>query len=131
RGDMRDFTLPRRYRHVFIGFNSFSHNLTQEDQLATLRCCREHLEEGGLLGLVLFHPIAEKLAHFDGTPHVGIEYVSGPGEKTVVLDAITPDRVEQINRVRRRIERRNDAGAVLEAIDREFAIRYVYKPEME
>ena len=49
RADMRAFALKRRYANVFIGFNSFAHNLTQEDQLRTPRCCREHLADGGHL----------------------------------------------------------------------------------
>jgi len=42
-GDMRDFARARRYALIFVAFNSFLHNLTQEDQLATLAHCREHL----------------------------------------------------------------------------------------
>ena len=69
--DMRDFTMPRRYGLIVIGFNSFLHNLTQEDQLRTLERCREHLLPGGRLHLVVFHPSARRLAAFDGTPGAG------------------------------------------------------------
>jgi hypothetical protein len=40
---MRDFSLPRRYAAVLIPFNAFAHNLTTDDQRATLRCCYRHL----------------------------------------------------------------------------------------
>ena len=43
RADMRDFTMPRRYALITIPFRAFMHNLTTDDQLRTLRCCREHL----------------------------------------------------------------------------------------
>jgi len=48
-GDMRDFSLGRRYAAVLIPFNAFAHNLTTDDQRATLRCCYRHLEPNGLL----------------------------------------------------------------------------------
>jgi SAM-dependent methyltransferase len=48
-GDMRAFRLERRYACVMIPFNAYAHNLTADDQLGTLRCCREHLEPGGRL----------------------------------------------------------------------------------
>jgi SAM-dependent methyltransferase len=130
-GDMRRFRLPRRYAHVFIGFNSFAHNLTQQDQLDTLVCCREHLAEGAHLTLVLFHPSAEKLMKFDGTPFIAIEYATPEGGTVQVWDSIRPDRVEQINQVERRVEQRDAHGAITATGGIAFSMRYVYKPEME
>src|SRR5262249_30567211 len=125
--DMRDFALPRRYALVFIPFNSFGHNLTQADQLRTLRACREHLAPGGRLALSLSHPSAQKLAGFDGTPHVGIEYDTPDGGRVTVWDAPRPDRVEQLNHVERRFERRDRDGRVVETGQYAFTIRYVFK----
>ena len=42
--NMAAFRLPRRYALVMIPFNAFVHNLTSDDQLATLQSCRHHLE---------------------------------------------------------------------------------------
>ena len=47
RPDMRDFTMPRRYRRVICPFNAFAHVETTEAQLATLACVRQHLEPDG------------------------------------------------------------------------------------
>lgn len=130
--DMRDFTLPRRYARVVIGFNTFGHNLTQQDQLATLRCCREHLEEGGHLSIVMFHPSVFKLVSFDGSPREvrTLPDPAGPGSVRVV-DASTADLVEQINTVKRRVERLDPNGTVTATHEFEFQLRYVWKPEME
>src|SRR6185436_20106172 len=49
RANMDGFRLPRRYALIMIPFNAFIHNVTTNDQLATLQACREHLEAGGLL----------------------------------------------------------------------------------
>lgn len=81
-GDMRDFSLPRRYAAVLIPFNAFAHNLTTDDQRATLGCCYRHLLPGGLLAMDTFratqgmlaeppsHPVLEReVAHpVDGHP---------------------------------------------------------------
>jgi SAM-dependent methyltransferase len=55
-GDMRSFSLARRFRAIFVGFNSFSHLLTPEDALACLSRVREHLDDEGRLALSVFVP---------------------------------------------------------------------------
>lgn len=54
--DMRRFSLRERAALVTIPFRAFLHNLTTEDQLATLRSCFEALEPGGRLALNVFNP---------------------------------------------------------------------------
>ncbi len=127
--DMRDFTLPMRYALIAIGFNSFLHNLTQEDQLATLRCCRQHLESGGRLQLVVFHPSVEGLLKWSGK-EVLTKELDWQGRHYRVLDRAEDDRVEQIRRMTRRVEILEGGRKVDERVER-FDLRYVYKPEME
>ena len=75
-GDMRAFTLPRRYASILIPFNAFAHNLTADDQLATLRCCHEHLAPAGRLAFDAFSatpamlatPVADPVLELE-TPH--------------------------------------------------------------
>lgn len=75
-GDMRAFALPRRYACVMVPFNAFAHNLDADQQLATLRCCREHLLPGGRLVFDVFSatpamvatPVAEPVLELE-TPH--------------------------------------------------------------
>ena len=130
--DMRDFSLPRRYALVIIPFNSFLHNLSQEDQLATLRCCRAHLAPGGRLVVIAFHPSIKKLNDFNGTPLLikEVPNLGGPGVVRM-FDAITTDRIEQINTVKRRLEFMDPSGAVAAVHNSEFRLRYIFKPEME
>lgn len=47
RGDMREFRMPRRYARILCAFNAWAHLLDNESQLASLRCVREHLLDGG------------------------------------------------------------------------------------
>lgn len=129
-GDMRDFSLPGRYALIAIGFNSFLHNLTQEDQLATLRCCRSHLASGGRLAMTAFHPSAEKLIEWTG-PERFLKDLPWQGGRVRVYDRAEDDRVDQIRNMTRRIEFTDAAGAVAREAHVRFRLRYIYKPEME
>ena len=130
-GDMRDFTRPRRYALIFIAFNSFLHNLTQEDQLATLRGCRQHLAPGGRLMISVFHPDARKLIEHDGTPRV-IKTLPQPGGGSAkVTDRGRCDPIAQLVQVARQVEMRDAGGGVTETHEMSFELRYVYLPEME
>jgi len=128
--DMRDFSLPGRYALILIAFNSFLHNLTQEDQLATLRCCRLHLEPGGRLALITFHPSAEKLIEFSTGEHLVADRPL-EGGRIRVFDHADDDRVEQTRHVTRRIVRLDAAGGVASEEIFRFRLRYIFKPEME
>ena len=131
-GDMRDFTRPHRYALIFIPFNSFLHNSTQAEQVATLRCCREHLESDGRLMLTVFHPRAGKLVEHDGTPRLvkTIPHPAGAGSVRMT-DTGRCDAVEQRIQVEREVEMLDAGGAVLARHELKFDLRYVYKPEME
>ena len=54
--DMRNFNLDDTFDMIIIPGRSFIHNITTDDQLATLKCCRKHLAESGRLVLNLFYP---------------------------------------------------------------------------
>lgn len=127
--DMRAFTLPRRYAAIAIRFNSYLHNLTQDDQLGTLRCCRAHLAPGGRLELNVFHPDSGKLAEGSGPEKLFKERTVGP-RVVRILDRTEDDHVEQIRHVFRRIEI-VERGRITEERHARFSLRYVFKPEME
>lgn len=55
-GDMRNFSMGRRYARIFCAFNGFAHCETIEDQLAFLHRSLEHLEPGGALVLHMSYP---------------------------------------------------------------------------
>lgn len=130
-GDMRDFTRPRRFALITVPFNSFLHNMTQADQLATLRCCREHLGPGGRLMLNVFHPSSPKLAEHDGVPRVIKTVPHSAGGSARVIDAGRCDPVEQHIGITRIVELLDGAGKVRATHDLSFELRYIWKPEME
>jgi SAM-dependent methyltransferase len=55
-GDMRRFKIEQHFGLILVPLNTFLHNLTLDDQLATLACCKKHLRPGGLLVLDCFNP---------------------------------------------------------------------------
>ena len=131
RADMSDFRLPRRYALVIIPFNAFTHNLTQQNQINCLECCREHLQPGGALV-------------FDGA-FPGLHWIAAPqcsrvleGETTDprtgrtlrVFDTRSFDRVRQLQHSITEVESVRPDGTV-ELLQRsEFDTRWVYKEEM-
>jgi SAM-dependent methyltransferase len=131
RGDMRDFTLPRRYALVIIPFNTFLHNVTTADQLATLRGCRRHLVPGGALMFDVFSPDVHRLLDA-GRERMAFEHPHPAGRGTLrVFDVATTDAVEQVRDFRRRVEVRDEDGGLIERHDLAFRLRYVWKNEME
>jgi SAM-dependent methyltransferase len=130
--DMRSFTLPGRFALIVIAFNSFLHNLTQADQLSTLRTCRAHLAPGGRLVVVIFHPAIEKLLeHARGeTLMKDVPDPAGTG-RVRFRDVVDDDRIEQVRRVSRRVEFTDRDGAVVRSAPVRFTLRYVFKPEMD
>lgn len=55
-GDMRRFQIDRHFGLIIAPLNTYLHNLTLDDQLATLRSIKPHLRPGGLLVLDCFNP---------------------------------------------------------------------------
>jgi ubiquinone/menaquinone biosynthesis C-methylase UbiE len=127
--DMRDFSLPKRYVIITIPFNSFLHNLTQADQLRTLRCCRHHLDSGGRLVMNVFQPSLEKL--LQGSDEQLFKQLSRDGGTVRIWDRTEDDHAEQLRHVNRRIEFLDAAGQRTREEHVSFSLRYIFKPEME
>ncbi len=131
-GDMRAFPMPRRYACVMIPFNAFAHNLTADDQLATLRCCHEHLTPGGRLVFDVFSatpammatPVAEPVLELE-TPHpeTGLLLRLYDGRR---LDVATQTQHSQIA-----IEELDAGGRVARTHRFVAVVRWVYPSEME
>ena len=54
--DMRNFNLDDPFEMIIIPGRSFLHNITTDDQLSTLKCCRKHLADNGRLVMNFFYP---------------------------------------------------------------------------
>ncbi len=131
-GDMRDFTMPRRYALVLIPCNGFVHNLTTGDQLKTLRVCREHLEPGGALVLHTFNPSFAEMARPDGERVLELEAPHPvTGLPIRLYDTRRKDRVNQLQFSVNEVEELDAQGNVLRVRRNETTMRWVYQAEME
>jgi SAM-dependent methyltransferase len=131
RGDMRDFTMPGRYRLMTIPFRAFMHLLTTDEQLQALRCMREHLEPGGNLAFNVFYPSLDHLASHHGVRALAID-VPHPatGHRVAVYDTSRYDVIQQRVAVEREIVEDDDRGPA-RATYVAFTLRWVYRWELE
>ena len=130
--DMRTFRLPRRYALIVIPFNAFIHNLTADDQLATLTHCREHLQPGGQLAFDGYFPGAALITAPDGVRVLELETVHPKTKLPIRLyDTRSFDRVKQLQHSINDIELLDATGAVTETHRSTVTLRWIYKTEME
>ncbi len=130
--NMNDFQLSRRFALIMITFNSFVHNLSTEDQITTLRLCRDHLLPGGLLVFDTFFPAAAIITAPEGARDLEAE-VKHPltGLPVRLFDTRSFNRVEQIQRSHNEIEELDARGRVVAVHHSYSAVRWIYKSEME
>jgi SAM-dependent methyltransferase len=130
--DMRDFTLPRRYALIMIPFNAFLHNLTTEDQLATLGCCRTHLETNGALVMHASYNGAKVVLESGGPAALELE-VRDPASGHLLqhYDSRTIDPVRQLQHSVNEVRELDAAGRVVASHTSETDVRWVYPAELE
>ena len=94
--DMQDFKLAEKFDFIFIGFNSFLHNLTDKDALNCLRSVRNHLNGNGLFLLSIFLPDPEFL-YRDEYLHEARTFFNYKGKQCRVMERNSYDDETQIN----------------------------------
>jgi len=94
--DMRDFNLGYIYDFAFIGFNSFLHNLNDDDALKCLKSINNHLSNNGLFLLSIFQPDPMFL-YQDEYLHEARSYFNYNGKKCRMMEKNTYDDETQIN----------------------------------
>jgi len=130
--DMRDFTLPRLYARVLCAFNAFAHCETLEDQLATLRCCREHLAPGGALVLHISYPGTALWLGAGGEPVLEHETTRpASGHRLQIYDRRFLDRVNQSQRSEIEVREMDSRGGIVTSHRFETRQRWVYRYELE
>ena len=133
-GDMRALTLADSYSLVIIPFRAFLHNLTWDDQLATLQRAHEQLRPGGELALNVFHPSLEFMAANAGTLQ-GVWRARGPrtlegGGFAVYSDMTRYDTVHQRLRSLIRTEEFGSDGALLRTHMMDLELAYLYRSDI-
>lgn len=128
-GDMRRFRIDQHFGLIIVPLNTFLHNLTLDDQLATLACCKKQLRPGGLLVLDCFNPDP---AHAEDDRRLIVQrgvIDRATGQPALLLLARTTDWNNQRQEITYLIDRSDQTGAVQRAI-LPTMYRFIFRHEM-
>jgi SAM-dependent methyltransferase len=128
-GDMRRFKIDQHFGLIIVPLNTFLHNLTLDDQLATLACCKKHLRPGGLLVLDCFNPDPAHAAD-DGRLIVQRRVIDREtGQPAVLLLARLTDWNNQLQEITYFIDRIDRNGTVRRVI-LPTTYRFIFRHEL-
>jgi SAM-dependent methyltransferase len=133
--DMRSFALNEQYALLIIPFRAFLHNLTREDQIATLTCAHRHLRPGGELAFNVFHPSLEYMAAHAG-PYAGAWRARQPikldaGGFVVYSEMTTYDTVAQRLQSLIRTEEFSSDGSLTRTHMMNLELAYLYPADVK
>jgi len=101
RADCRHFKLNRRFRLIFVAYNSLGHLHDLESVAACFLCVRRHLTEDGRFIVDFFNPRLDVLTRDTSGRYPVAEYPDPDGRGTVVVtESNTYEADTQINRIR-------------------------------
>jgi len=129
-GDMRRFKIDRHFGLIIVPLNTFLHNLTLDDQLATLACFKKHLRPGGLLMLDCFNP-DPVYAEDDRRLIVQRSVIDrDTGQAALLLLSHATEWSQQLQEITYLIDRPDQHGQVQRAMMR-ASFRFVFRNEMQ
>ncbi|MHB1415022.1 MAG: class I SAM-dependent methyltransferase [Chloroflexota bacterium] len=131
RGDARDLALSERFSLSFWAMNSFMHLPGQADQLRALAVAWQHLREGGLLILDLFHADIALLQEADGRlVHDATWRLEGSGRTVLKTSSRHLDQAEQTLETTYVYDEVDSDGRTARTVA-SFTIRYLHRFEMQ
>lgn len=130
-GDMRTLALDRLFPLVVIPARTLYLALTPEEQVETLRRAASHMAPGGILAFNLFTPDPDLLADTSEDPFAMGETINPATGNRCLLSAINrPDPVAQTIHSTQTVEELDEAGGVLQTVDLDVNLRYLYPSEV-
>ena len=103
--DMRQFHLEQYFNFIFIGFNSFLHNLTNEDANQCLQSVHNHLTDNGTFLVSIFIPDPSFLYREEGRLFPATPYFNFDGNRCRIMESNEFDQETQVNSLTWRLER--------------------------
>ena len=126
-GDMRNFDLEMQFDLIFIGFNSFLHNLTFKDAKNCLSCVRKHLSNNGEFLLSIFVPDPIFLYREKNKLFQAMDLFQYEKSQCRVMEKNHYDSESQINELTWIIER----DGKLDMEEYQYRMRMYYPHEMD
>lgn len=118
RADARRFRLGRRFKLVFMAFNSIQHFGRRADFEALCACVRRHLAPGGRFVFDAFSPDPRYLSR-DPEEELPVAYYDDPagGGKVLVNELYSYDKAAQTSRLTWRYRRERDGRTVVKKLN--------------
>ena len=126
-GDMRDFDLQMEFDLIFIGFNSFLHNLKIEDAINCLTCIKKHLTKNGKFLVSIFIPDPIFLYREKGKLFPATDFFQYQESTCRIMEKNKYDSISQINHLTWVIERDGE----LDPTEYNYRMRMYYPHEMD
>lgn len=125
--DFRHFDLKRKFRFIFIPFNSFVHVYTHEDARQFFRSVRRHMDMNSRFLISIFNPDLNMLMRDNSIRYPVSSYtIPETGEKVVITENNTYDKATQINLIKWYF----NVGGTKEIV-RELKMRIYYPMEID
>jgi len=106
--DMRHFDLSQQFNFIFIGFNSFLHNLTNEDASQCLQSVHNHLADNGIFLVSIFIPDPSFLYREEGRLFSVTPYFNFEGDRCRIMESNKFNQETQVNSLTWRLERNGE-----------------------
>ncbi|PKQ19291.1 MAG: class I SAM-dependent methyltransferase [Actinobacteria bacterium HGW-Actinobacteria-6] len=98
RGDMRKLRLGKKFRLVFIPFNSIQNTYGLEDVEKVFRTVRAHLAPGGTFAFDIFNPSIEYMVRMSKLHKRAYKFTTPAGRKVEIDEICRYDSAAQVNR---------------------------------
>ena len=125
KGDMRNFSLGKKFGMAYIAFASFLHLLTVKDEEACLKSVLEHLRPNGIFIVDVFNPDLSRPQQL-----VRLDKVRQHGEETILrFNEQEMDLENQMINATNIYDFVSPSGSVKRKVLR-YQLRYIFKDEL-
>jgi SAM-dependent methyltransferase len=128
--DMKELELNQKFPLCIIPFRAFLHNLTQEDQLATLERIYQHLEPGGILTFDLFVPLYSVISNDEWLDDIEEDELAIENSGLTISTHVKHNPVKQLMEIKNTYKTET-ADNQIETNEASMTYRYVFRYEME
>lgn len=125
--DMQDFQLERTFPLCIVPFRTFLHNLTQDEQIKTLRTIHRHLEPGGILAMDLFVPLYDVMSKTNWNETIEPDELADPEAGVRIEVSVTHEPAAQMLTIRNTYH----DSVLRDTTTVEMPYRYIFRFEME
>lgn len=125
-GDMRHFNLDQKFPLCIAPFRTFLHNLTMDDQLATLKSVKKHLLPGGVFAFDLFVPLYTVMAQNEWRDKIESDELADPDSGMSIEIEVKHQPKDQLLTIRNSYYDKNQHTETAE-----MQYRYIFRYEME